>query len=149
MKNSIIKFLVTTLMLPILLAISPVGIANKIHEIQHDSGRVAGAHHINSEDHAHSSLDHSSTPFTHHKSDHHLLILDLGTYFNEYLNVDLHRQLGSSIAFDGVPDDIGFLIPAVSISSSNLDYLAIQSQGEQKENPPSRSVLSLTKRLRI
>lgn len=149
MKNTIIKFLIATLLLPGFLSLLPVGLASEIHGIQHDSNRVAGIQHSGHLSSDQSSSNHEHSVFTHKKSDHHLLVLDLSSYFSEYLNVDLHSLPEGIASLDDGPNEIGLLLQVVHPCFIGRRNQLDQCSDDGNEEPPFPSVLSMTKRLRI
>lgn len=149
MKKTVIKFMIATFLLPVFLLLLPVGVANEVHGLQHDSNRVAGIQHVDHSNSEHSSSGHKHPAFTHQESDHHPLILDLSTYFNEYLNVDLHSLPKVATDLGDMSADIWLLLPVQYPRFANMHIAAIRSEIESNDPPLFPSVLSVTKRIRI
>lgn len=152
MKNAIVKFLIATLLLPGFLSLVPATLANEIHGLQHASNRVSGFHqgHIGHVICAQPSSQPHSTP-AHNLSDQHILLFDLSTYFNDYLNVDLRLSQDTGAGLSDPPNDheiqwlVAATLPLFTASCIPLD----QCSDGYPEDIHCPSVLSTTKRLRI
>ena len=140
--------MIATFLLPVFLLLLPVSVANEVHSLQHDSNRVAGIQHVDHANSEHSS-GHKHPAFTHHESDHHPLILDLSTYFNDYLNVDLRSLPKAATDLGDISADICLLLPVHYPRFTNMHIAAIRGEIERNDPPPFPSVLSVTKRIRI
>ena len=120
MKRALASLLVMLIALPAFLQVMPHGIDHALHQSKA---------HQTQEHHDHNHDDHHGHTHEAHDENHHAINLDIVTFYDEYLHVDL--QSPDQIALDA-PDqdtqDISFDIAASTPPTSRYELASSQSR---------------------
>ena len=149
MKNAFFSVLIALLVLPAFTPWMPHGMVHALHnhqESHHQSRQQADQGH----GHDHAAHDHETQT---QASDHHPIILDVVTYFSEYLHVDLQSP-DQVVLKAPTPDlhDIVFILPADIKPQHRYEQASAQSRAppDWRWHRPDNTPLYLsTQRLRI
>lgn len=123
MKKALISLLIVLVVLPAFLQVMPHGIDHALH--QSKAHHAQNHHGHNHDDHD----DHHGHSHEAHDENHHAINLDIVSFYDEYLHVDL--QSPDQVTLE-VPDqdiqDISFDVVANTVTISRYELASVQSR---------------------
>jgi len=151
MKNLLLSFLITLMALPTALPWMPHGAMHALHDQRashHEERSHSGK--VHQHDNQHKASGHADHVV---ESVHHEIAVDIVTYFNDYLNVDLQNpEQTASVAPSQAAQDLDFDITASFLLPQRFELALVQNrappdwQGTALNHTP---IYLSTQRLRI
>ena len=151
MKNVFFSVLIALLVLPAFTPWMPHGVLHALHDHQESHHQSLTLSSKTAQGHQHVANDHGTQ--TQASSGYHPINLDVITYFNEYLHVELQSPDQITLTAPAQDNhDIAFVLPADIEPHQRYELTSVQSRAPpdwRRYRPDSAPVYLATQRLRI